>query len=130
MRLAAPLLSPEISLLVLFIDVGCTANQLRIPIGLFSASWKLSWTILVSTSEAYLQGKHPSLFYNQTTAMDYLPGTFFIWICIVADWVSVYASLLLNLCIHQEDPSRVKDIEREKLLFCCTFLGPRIREPS
>ena len=33
-----------------------------------------------------------------------LPGTFFLWICIVADWVSVDASLLLHLGIDQEDP--------------------------
>ena len=61
MRLAAPLLSPDISRLVFGIEVGCTANQLRIPIGLSSTSWKLSCTIFVSTSEAYLQQKYPSL---------------------------------------------------------------------
>ena len=43
-----------------------------------------------------------------------LPGAFFLWICIVANWVSVDAGLLLNICIHQEDPRRAKQMTLRK----------------
>ena len=64
---AYPTLSLDTSVLVLFILVGCTANQLIAPTGTPSSRTSFSCTILLSTSYLYLQNKD-CLITGHTTA--------------------------------------------------------------